>query len=123
MNTIDRKNIVREYKETVRPAGVFGVINLSTGKALIGISMDLPGMLNRQRFQLESGLHPDSELQKDWNELGPSQFSFEVLDFLQELDGPRKNPKEDLPLLKELWLEKLTAAGKMLYRQSHRKSL
>ena len=123
MNQMDRKNIVREYKEKVRPAGIFRVINLSTGKALIGISIDLPGMLNRQRFQLASGLHPDSELQKDWNELGPSQFSFEVLDSLKNLDEPRKDPKEDLRLLKELWLEKFATAGQPLYRQSNRKSL
>ena len=77
MNQIDRKARMREYKETPRPAGVYRVRNTATGKSLVGSTADLPGMLNRQRFQLEHGSHPDRELQRDWNELGPDAFEFE----------------------------------------------
>ena len=50
---MDRKALVRDYKENRRPMGVFRVLNTANGKSLIGTSVDLPGMLNRQRFQLD----------------------------------------------------------------------
>ncbi|MFN8177786.1 MAG: GIY-YIG nuclease family protein [bacterium] len=120
MSGIDRKARTREYKETPRPAGLYRVRNTATGKSLLGTSTDLPGMLNRQRFQLEHGSHPDRELQSDWNEQGPAAFSFEVLDRLDPKDEPAYDPAEDLRALKEMWLEKLTASGEPLYRQSRR---
>jgi hypothetical protein len=120
VSQIDRKARIREYKETPRPAGIYLVRNTATGKSLVGSTGDLPGMLNRQRFQLENGLHPDRELQKDWNDLGSDAFEFEVLDRLEPKDEPAHDPTEDLRVLKEMWLEKLTASGEPLYRQSGR---
>jgi hypothetical protein len=116
----DRKALVRGYLETPRPAGVYGVRNTATGKTLLGSSSDLPGILNRQRFQLEGGLHPDKELQADWNELGPNAFAFETLDLLKPSDDPGYDPSEDLRALKAMWLERLTEAGVPLYRRSQR---
>ena len=46
---VDRKALIRQYKETRRPAGVFRVRNTANGKSLVGTSVDLPSMLNRQR--------------------------------------------------------------------------
>jgi hypothetical protein len=120
VSQIDRKARIREYKETPRPAGVFRVRNTVTGKSLVGSTANLPGMLNRQRFQLENGLHPDKELQRDWKELGADAFEFEALDLLEPQDEPAYDPTEDLRVLKEMWLEKLTASGEPLYRQSGR---
>jgi hypothetical protein len=77
-------------------------------------------MLNRQRFQLEHGSHPDRELQRDWDELGSDAFEFEALDRLKPRDEPAYDPTEDLRVLKEMWLEKIVAAGAPLYRQSRR---
>ena len=120
MSQIDRKARIREYKETPPPAGVYRVRNTATGKSLVGSTANLPGMLNRLRFQLEHGSHPDRELQRDWNELGPDAFEFEALDRLEPQDAPTYDPTEDLRVLKEMWLEKLTASGEPLYRQSGR---
>jgi hypothetical protein len=117
---MDRKALVREYLETSRPAGVYGVRNTATGKTLLGSSPDLPGMLNRQRFQLEGNLHPDKELQADWNDIGPDAFTFETLDLLKPSDDPGYVPSEDLRALKEMWLEKLAASGVPLYPRSRR---
>ena len=120
---IDRKERIREYKGTPRRAGVYRVRNTATGRSLIGATPDLPGMLNRQRFQLEMGSHPDRELQADWNELGADAFEFEVLDELEPRESePAGDPAEDLRALKEMWLEKLTASGEPLYKQSLRGS-
>jgi len=120
VSQFDRKARIREYKETSQPAGIYRVRNSATGKSLVGSTVNLTGMLNRQRFQLEHGSHPDRELQRDWDELGSEAFEFEVLDRLKPRNEPAYDPTEDLRVLKEIWLEKLTAAGEPLYKQSRR---
>ena len=65
--SLDRKEMVRQYKETPRPAGVFRVRHTPTGRTLIGSSADAPAMLNRIRAQLRMKGHPNRELQRDWD--------------------------------------------------------
>jgi hypothetical protein len=117
---VDRKEMLRQYKETPRPAGLFAVHNTSEDKLLIGVSTNLPGMLNRQRFQLEMGSHPDKVLQADWNQLGADAFTFEVLDELELPVESAGDIDEDLATLRDMWLGKLTSAGQPLYPTSTR---
>jgi hypothetical protein len=110
----DRKAKIRAYKETPLPAGVFRVRNRESGRTFLGSSPNLPGMLNRQRFQLEMGSHPSTSLQADWNAGGEQVLAFEVLDTLPVPEGP-SNQAEDLEALKELWRERLEAEGVSFY--------
>jgi hypothetical protein len=102
-----RKEIHLEYKERVKPSGVFQVKNIANGKVLLGSSLNLEGPLNKHRFMLRVNSHPNKELQKDWNELVPDQFIFEILETVQIKDSPNFNLKDELTLLEEIWLEKL----------------
>ncbi len=120
MSTIDRKARLRAYKETPPPAGVYQVRNTATGRLLVGASKNLPGMLNRVRFELDGGMHRDAELQADWNELGPDAFTFEALDQLKLDDDSTDDVTEDLRVLHQMWLEKLADAGESFYRESQR---
>lgn len=120
MSAIDRKACIREYKETSRPAGVYQVRNVMRGKSLVGSSRDLSGILNRQRFQLKNGSHPDRELQQDWNELGPDAFEFTVVDTLSPTQKPDYDPTADLAVLLEMWREKLAESGEAMYGQTRR---
>jgi hypothetical protein len=113
---MDRKELTRAYKETPRPMGVFRVRNLLNGKSLLGVSLDLPAMLNRQRFQLAAGGHPDRALQQDWRECGPDAFEFETLDTLAPSKEPGRDPAADLRELERLWLERLGRPGQPGYR-------
>ena len=107
---MDRRKAIREYKDTPRPAGVYRVRNLRTGRMLLGSSVDLPSILNRQRAALRLGSHMDSELQRDWNELGPNAFEFEVLDTLPPPpEAAGYDPRPELEILEQLWREKLAA--------------
>ncbi|MFB3907758.1 MAG: GIY-YIG nuclease family protein [Candidatus Eisenbacteria bacterium] len=116
---MNRKESIRQYKETARPAGIFRIRNTASGRSLVGSSPNLPAILNRQRFQLENGSHPDKELQADYSALGAGSFEFEELDRLAvPEDQPDYDPTEDLRVLKDLWLERLTDAGVDLYPQS-----
>ncbi len=112
--------MLRHYKETPRPAGLFGVRNTENDRLLVGFCVDLPAMLNRQRFQLEMGLHPDKELQADWDRCGPDAFAFEVLDELKPVDGSSSDAREDVVALHVMWIDKLTLAGQALYPSSTR---
>ncbi len=107
---MDRKECIRAYKETPRPMGVYRVRNTVTGRWFIGTSVDMPGRLNRTRFELEAGAHKNRELQADWDASGPRVFAFEALDTLKPSDVPGHDPAEDLVMLEAMWAEKLTAA-------------
>ena len=104
---MDRKARIREYKDTPRPMGVYRVRNTVNGKALVGSSVDIPAMLNRQRAQLTMGAHRNRALQDDWNAFGADAFRFETLDTLQPSDTPGYDAAEDLRILEQLWLDKL----------------
>lgn len=108
---MDRKALARQYKKTRRPIGVFRVRNTVSGKSFIGVSTDLPSMLNRQRAQLGMGLHPNRALQADWNTLGAEAFDFEVLDTLKPPEQAEWDPSEDLLVLEKLWFERLAPFG------------
>lgn len=110
-----RKEINREYQERVKPSGVFQIKNLANGKILLGSSLNLEGPLNKHRFMLKINSHPNKELQKDWNELGPDQFSFEILETVKLENHPNFNLKDELTLLEEIWLEKLQPFGERGY--------
>lgn len=117
MTTVDRKQLIRDYKAKPRQMGVYRVHNAQMRKSLIGSSTDVPSMLNRLRFQLENGLHTDRALQADWNAVGSTGFEFEVLDQLQAKDEPSYDPRDDLSVLRDLWIEKVVASGETLYQQ------
>lgn len=113
---MDKKALIRAYKETRRPMGVYRVHNIRNGWSLVGRSVDLPAILNRERAALRFGAHANPALQRDWKALGADAFVFEVLDTIDPPDGqPDYDPTEDLRLLEALWLERLDAAGELGY--------
>ena len=106
---MNRKELIRAYKEARRPMGVYRVRNLLDGRSLVGSSVDLPSILNRERVALRIGSHQNAELQRDWNRLGSDAFAFEVVDTLTPPpDQPTYDPSDDLRALLALWLEQLT---------------
>src|SRR5689334_10842567 len=115
-----RKEINRAYQERVKPSGVFQVRNLANGKVLLGSSLNLEGPLNKHRFMLQINSHPNKELQKDWNEFGPDQFTFEILETIPVKDDPNFNLKDEMTLLEEIWLEKLQPFGERGYNDGPR---
>ena len=115
-----RKELNREYVERVKPAGVFQVKNLANGKVLLGSSLNLEGSLNKHRFTLKIGSHTNKSLQADWNESGPEQFAFEVLEEVVRKDDPNFNLSDELALLEMIWLEKLQSVGERGYNLNER---
>jgi hypothetical protein len=108
---MDRKALIREYKESQRPMGVYCIRNTVNGKLLVGKSIDLPSILNRQRAQLRAGSHPNSTVQKDLSEYGADAFEVEVLDTLEVPNQADYDPSADLRTLEQMWLDKLSPFG------------
>jgi hypothetical protein len=51
----------------------------------------------------------NEELQKDYTKRGEANFLFEVLDYLEPKEDSNYDYTEDLEVLKEMWIEKLSA--------------
>ena len=105
---MDKRALIREYKESRRPMGAFRVHNTVSGKSFVGVATELPGRLNRERASLKMNGHTNRALQMDWNELGEAAFTFEILDTLTPPEEPDYDPTDDLKVLEQLWLEKLS---------------
>jgi hypothetical protein len=110
-----RAELKRAYKEKPPPMGVFAIRNRANGKVLVGSSLNLPGALNRARFELDMKMSRNRALQEDWQRHGPDSFSFEMLDVLSPTEEPRADPKEELKVLESLWLDRLRPYGEAGY--------
>lgn len=108
---MDKKAIIRDYKSTPRPMGIYQIKNTVNGKILIGSSKNLPGILNRFRSELKLGSCRNSALQDEWERFGSDAFEFKELEILKPLDDPAYDSSEDLKILEALWAEKLTPYG------------
>ncbi len=103
----DKKALKKEYQQSHRPMGIWAVRNLVNDKVLIGAALNLPGILNRHKFELQLGGHTCKALQADWNALGSERFTFEILDEIGPQADPAYDYRADLLSLEDLWLEKL----------------
>jgi hypothetical protein len=99
----------RTLDDARRQPGVFRVCNKDSGRWFIGACLDLPAMLSRQRFQLETGTHPNPSLQQEWKKLGAGAFAFETLATLSPPAGPGQDPRPSLRRLEAVWHERLHA--------------
>lgn len=110
-----RAELKRAYKETPKRAGVFQIKNAKSGRVLLGSSKNLHGPLNRHKFQLAGGLHPNALLQEEWNRDGADAFSFEVLEEVKVTDDPDFSLDDALAALEEAWVARLQPFGERGY--------
>jgi len=105
-----REELKAEYKRQARPMGVYAVRNLITHVAYIGTATDLPGILNRHRFELKLGGHRSADLARAYKDHGPDAFVFEILDTLEPKNEGGLDYASELETLLSLRLEQgLTA--------------
>ena len=103
----NRKEIIRNYKQSQPTMGVFQLRCKSNDKRYVAASRNLEGERNSRMFQLRMGkVVFSSELQEDLKKYGVADFVFEVL---AELDPKQaeKDADRKLAVLELQWLEKL----------------
>ncbi len=114
---VDKKELKKNYKQTLMPMGVYQIKNLVNGKIFIGSAKNIPGRINRHKFELKFGSEGIKDLLEDYKKYGEENFSFEILDQLKPKDDPLYNYTEDIKILEELWIEKLQPFGEKGYNE------
>ncbi|MDR1564711.1 MAG: GIY-YIG nuclease family protein [Oscillospiraceae bacterium] len=102
---MERKELIQQYKGREQIGGIYAIKNLKLDKWYVDCAADLKGIKNRFEFFGSTHLKvaPDYQAQKG------EGFVFEALEELKKGEAQTdKEFKEDLALLKEMWLEKLS---------------
>ncbi|MCY1058205.1 GIY-YIG nuclease family protein [Nannocystis sp. SCPEA4] len=113
--TRTRADQKRQYREQPRRAGIYLIRNTVSGKVLLGSTMNLHGPLNRHRFMLGIGGHPNRALQEDWRRLGPDAFEFTIADVVTPQDEEAGPHEDELWLLEQVWIERTSPFGERGY--------
>ena len=111
----DKKQLKKDYQQTPRAIGVFLIRNNVNDKVFLAAGVDLHGLINRHKFELKNGSHPNKQLQADWNESGSHNFAFEIVDELSPRAGDEVDYRAEAAFLENLWLEKLKPFGERGY--------
>lgn len=115
MDKAKRKELSTMYKLAFPSMGVFSIRNLSTGKQLIGQSMNLPAILNRHRVELRMGVHRNSALMADWRALGEEGFSFDIVEQIKEKAEPDFDYQAELEQRLASWLQATPLGSSLSY--------
>ena len=114
---MSKKDLKREYKQTLRPMGVFQIHNLTNEKIFIGSTPNLDSVFSKNKFQLDAGIHFSKTLQADWQKFGADSFIFEILEEVFPREDSNYDYAADVKVLEDLWLEKLAPYGENGYNE------
>ena len=107
---MDRKELINRYKNRIEIGGIFAIKNTMSKKWYVDSSPDLAATKNRFDFMGDSYM----KIANDYKAQKGMGFVFEILEELKKGEAQSdKEFREDLALLKAIWLEKLT--GQELY--------
>ncbi len=110
-----RKELQQQYQQMKTYMGIYQITNTVNGKVLISTSPNLKNRWLTLRLQLDMGRHANSELQKDWNELGEESFTYEVVEEKEVAEDT--DIRWELRQMEEAWLEKLRPYGDRGYNK------
>lgn len=107
---MDRKELTRQYKDRVQQGGVYAIKNARLDKWLVDCTEDMRAARNRFEFAPDTYL----AIANDYKAQGGEGFTFEELEGLTRGETQSSQGfRDDLAVLKSLWLDKLT--GQALY--------
>ncbi len=116
-----KRALKEQYKEMKFKMGVYQLRNTANGKIFVDSGTNVDARWNKHRFQLCNGVHPNTELQADWNEYGEAAFVNEFLEALKYSDKPDTNYQKEVATLEEMCLEELQPYGDSGYNRRKRK--
>jgi group I intron endonuclease len=84
--------------------GVYTITNISTGKVYVGSAVNVRRRWETHRRELRRGAHPNRYLQSSWNAHGEPEFSFVLVESVEE--------STDLVSREQWWLDVLQSADR-----------
>jgi hypothetical protein len=108
-----RKELSERFRQAPADVGVYRILNLRTGRFLLGSSTNLAGFRNRFEFAQSNGSAGalDARLGEDIARYGLAAFAFEVLDTLEvRPETELEQVAADAASLAALWREKFDPA-------------
>lgn len=113
-----KKELKMQYKQMKPPMGIFIIRSKVNNKCFLKTTQDLRGVINGTKVRLEGGFHPNRELQKEWKEFGPENFTIEILENLEyDKDESKTDYSGELEVLQMLWEEKLAGENMEFYKK------
>lgn len=116
-----RKELKEEYKKVKFKMGVFQIKNNINSKIFIGSSLDLKAIWYAQKLQLDMGIHHNSELQKDWKIFGSENFSYEIIDEINQTEDKPVDYNKEIKTLEEMIIDDLQPFEKNGYNKNPKK--
>jgi hypothetical protein len=110
-----RKELREEYRQLKTYMGIFQIKNNANGKIYVDSCSNLKNRWFTIKGQLEMGRFANLQLQKDWNELGPDDFTYEVLE--EKVTDDVTDMRWELKQMLKPWLEKLQPYGDQGYNK------
>ncbi len=104
---LSKKELINAYKQKQFKVGVYQIRNKINNKIFLEGSVNLDAIWNRNHVQLKFGNHQNKDLQKDWNELGPDNFVFEIISEIQQKEGEQKDYRREVLQLEAMFFEEL----------------
>lgn len=115
MDKKNRKELLEEYKQLKTYMGVIQITNRASGKIFVAAYPNLKNKWLAIKGQLVMGMYGNYELQKDWKELGPEFFTYEVLE--DKESNEVTDMRWELKQMAKPWLEKLQPYGDRGYNK------
>jgi hypothetical protein len=115
MDKKKRKELQEEYKQIKIYMGVIQITNKTSGKIYVDSYPNLKNKWVTLQGQLDLGRFANSQLQKDWKELGAETFTYEVLEE-KEAEGVI-DVRWELKQMQKRWMEKLQPYGDRGYNK------
>jgi group I intron endonuclease len=84
--------------------GVYAITCLANGKKYVGSAKDIKRRHYLHLWRLRSGIHENPKLQRAWEKYGESNFTFEILELVKEI--------ERLLDVEQHWIDFLDACNK-----------
>jgi hypothetical protein len=103
----NRRELKNNYKERPVIGGIYSIRCGGSGRVWIRAAKNLQSQINRFHFAVSTGLCPEMEMRREWEEFGAQSFSVSVLEELEK--GKTQTDREfydDIDALLQMWLEK-----------------
>ena len=78
-------------------SGIYAIVNNNTKSMYIGSAVNLARRLRVHKHYLYKGVHPSKHLQNSFNKHTASQFSFEIIEFVDD--------KKNLIVREQTWID------------------